>query len=752
MVATKQVCVMCGEKRNKLPSSWTLNDYSAYCGSCWQTVVCASCGHHDPKGALRKGRWECRPCQHSKKGRNAVSSLQETCHKLILKDCGADPEREIAVGAHATTRAEMGEVLGGSVAAASTDDQKEEEDDMVEIDEGEDIVAPLSRFQTGSKKHGEKVRDDSLQRHVVVLLDMSGSMRIQDVSSDGESFREASEAAFLSRFEAALSCARRFIVKHAQGERANDLFSVVAFSDESTIACSAVDAATASKALESEIIRPCGQTLYCVALDAAANVLAQKPNVDGHVVLLSDGRPADTKRALEVFQQKFVSHQCASVRIHGIAFGETVESFTPLQQLTCISGGSFTLASCSLRRLCAAFDSVSSTITATRSSASAGSLADEWELHDGEECSPKQQHTKLRTLRIATFEPAELGAFGRRGVFRFQAARIAYRYDGKEYHEQRWNASEVIRRISPCMRGGMRLVYGFRDPMVLADDNSWMVAKSSRYSDEALNDRRSVETHAKSTAVAQFFATTFNERVRAAAGLSKKARVPSVFFVPCFMYERQPGTLTACGSASFCSSAEVDEPHWFAGERYLPGVFLKYNSNNGWVNEDNLRHHEALQAFLHFSFDASGGALLVSDLQGVARDAEVLLTDPQVLSKERAFGAGDLGPAGMAASLCAHRCGPTCRLLGLRPLASSALQRLAGGTAPLLGRSSLRARGGSSEGSCGSWERLTGASEGRGAEWELLSDGGCSGAGVVRERSNCSAVSNSSWVRLPSAA
>merc|ERR1712232_1054125 len=82
---------------------------------------------------------------------------------------------------------------------------------------------------------------------------------------------------------------------------------------------------------------------------------------------------------------------------------------------------------------------------------------------------------------------------------------------------------------------------------------------------------------------------------------------------------------------------------------------------------------DAVQALLHFTFDASNGKLLLADLQGVARDAEVWLTDPQVLSCACTFGPGDLGIKGMRACLMAHRCGPTCLALGLKPLSITAL-------------------------------------------------------------------------------
>merc|ERR1719491_2555431 len=104
---------------------------------------------------------------------------------------------------------------------------------------------------------------------------------------------------------------------------------------------------------------------------------------------------------------------------------------------------------------------------------------------------------------------------------------------------------------------------------------------------------------------------------------------------------------------------------------------MKYNSNNGYVGDASLLHHDVVQAFLHFTFMASGGALAVTDLQGVARETEVLLTDPQVVTVSGdTFGPGDLGARGLKACLAAHRCGPTCRKLGMKPISRSLLRQL----------------------------------------------------------------------------
>jgi hypothetical protein len=270
----------------------------------------------------------------------------------------------------------------------------------------------------------------------------------------------------------------------------------------------------------------------------------------------------------------------------------------------------------------------------------------------------------------------------------------------------------------------MRLVYGFRDSQAVPEEDGWMVAKCSRFLDERFNTQEVVEAHAKSTAVARFYASRFNRQVRKAtqqAGLTH----PAVLFVQCFAYTVEGDCLPG-------------EPQHFAAERFLPGAFLKYNSNNGYVDEGVSRHSDTVQALSHFTFEASAGELMVADLQGVAREGEVLLTDPQVLSREAAFGPGDLGPLGTRRCMTAHRCGPTCRLLGLTPVAASTLRRLTK-------EGAHRTRCGLVDsGTSADWELL---SEKSGGSWEQLSD--CrlltaAPSGIVAS----SQSSTSSWAAL----
>lgn len=598
-----------------------------------------------------------------------MQAMQEVCHRLILNDDGC------ATASGHPTRVMVGELLsepGNNNAGEDVDD-----------DEEQDEVAPLPAM-----KKVAPLQVQQEQSHIVLLLDASGSMRTSDVEAQDS-------AEMVRRVDAALACAKDFVTQHAR-VNPNDLFSVAVFAEQVTPLCAVCSASAAVQALDITELQVIGGTRFLPALRHAQECLEGRGSAVGHVVLLSDGRPADTKDALHAFQDAFVWGCLSSTHLHGIAFGSTVESFAPLQQLASISGGTFALSGCSARGLCGAFASVSSSITSFKESTQQG-----------------RSSSRLAALRV-DYEPPELvGVFGKKGVVRFNAVRASFRFDGQVFEKQEWDMGLVQRRQRPCMRGGMRLVFGFSDLRVVdASAGGWMVAKQSRFADPALNARPVVETHAKSTAVARHFAMLFDKRAKEVS-----MEVPALVFLPCFMYTIEDSAFKEVAA--------------FTAERYLPGAFLKYNSNNGYVSEEPIRHHDVMQAFLHFSFIASGSRFAVTDLQGVARESEVLLTDPQVLTLAGgAFGPGDLGVRGLKACLASHRCGPTCRHLGLTPISGPVLRQLeAHGPKRLPGRT----QSGPSEASSGSWEQV-----GEGGFGEM----------VWEDDARSSYTSGSSWVHV----
>mmetsp|Transcript_103400 Transcript_103400/g.183264 ORF Transcript_103400/g.183264 Transcript_103400/m.183264 type:complete len:367 (+) Transcript_103400:485-1585(+) len=105
-------------------------------------------------------------------------------------------------------------------------------------------------------------------------------------------------------------------------------------------------------------------------------------------------------------------------------------------------------------------------------------------------------------------------------------------------------------------------------------------------------------------------------------------------------------------------------------EPFLPGRFVKVNSNNGWTMPSFLGWNtEVPQAFSHWTWVQSGETCLVCDLQGVQNDEEWMFTDPAIhsLSGER-FGLTDLGKRGINAFFASHQCNSLCKHLPRPPV------------------------------------------------------------------------------------
>ncbi|MES1909881.1 MAG: hypothetical protein MHM6MM_002568 [Cercozoa sp. M6MM] len=99
-----------------------------------------------------------------------------------------------------------------------------------------------------------------------------------------------------------------------------------------------------------------------------------------------------------------------------------------------------------------------------------------------------------------------------------------------------------------------------------------------------------------------------------------------------------------------------------AVEPYITGKYRKHNNNYGFVDE---AERSTPQAFSHFSYESSGRALLICDVQGVSD----LYTDPQIHSRDgEGFGKGNMGLRGFERFVMSHKCNAICAYLRLPPI------------------------------------------------------------------------------------
>ncbi|KAL6048918.1 Alpha-type protein kinase domain-containing protein [Balamuthia mandrillaris] len=98
----------------------------------------------------------------------------------------------------------------------------------------------------------------------------------------------------------------------------------------------------------------------------------------------------------------------------------------------------------------------------------------------------------------------------------------------------------------------------------------------------------------------------------------------------------------------------------------------KFNSNTGWVSDDDVPWHRVMQALSHFSYHASGGQFVLCDLQGGVYSNGVVLSDPVILSRTRRYGLTDLGPEGISSFFSTHCCNEFCRSSWATPVDQNA--------------------------------------------------------------------------------
>ena len=209
----------------------------------------------------------------------------------------------------------------------------------------------------------------------------------------------------------------------------------------------------------------------------------------------------------------------------------------------------------------------------------------------------------------------------------------------------KWN-SEPVRLLVETVSGG-------RHPC-LPTARQWTSCSnaSSRKCSKKARTRLSARGEAMTQMVAEDYSQQFN-KLAASKGLPQR-----LGFVPVSVVDIPAS-----------QRGEPDETCSF--EPYLPGEYVKYNDNDGHAEVED----ETASAFCFFTYHVSGGALVITDIQGVGS----FYTDPQIHTIDgEGFGAGNLGERGIERYLLMHRHSLLCEQLGLpNPDASLTDEQLA---------------------------------------------------------------------------
>lgn len=104
---------------------------------------------------------------------------------------------------------------------------------------------------------------------------------------------------------------------------------------------------------------------------------------------------------------------------------------------------------------------------------------------------------------------------------------------------------------------------------------------------------------------------------------------------------------------------------FYSSEDFVPGSFTKWTNNAGIVNEED--YATALNAFSHWTYQATNKYLIVTDLQGFKNDDVYVLTDPAITCTEdwERFSSTNLAIKGVEKFFKSHQCNQICRDLHL---------------------------------------------------------------------------------------
>ena len=196
----------------------------------------------------------------------------------------------------------------------------------------------------------------------------------------------------------------------------------------------------------------------------------------------------------------------------------------------------------------------------------------------------------------------------------------------------------------PFSEGALRYAYYLYDKEVEMN----FVAKLDKIITGDRNNLKGYSRELESIAICQHISNEFDERI---VNLIPKDQTNILLnYIHSYIYE-------------ITSRSKLNKYNkYYYVENYLPGKYIKYNNNAGWVTDNIAEQTLVAQAFSHFSYQFTQGYLMIVDLQGVGG----LLTDPQIhCLDEDKFGVGNSGYIGFIRFFLTHNCNKYCKALGL---------------------------------------------------------------------------------------
>ena len=201
--------------------------------------------------------------------------------------------------------------------------------------------------------------------------------------------------------------------------------------------------------------------------------------------------------------------------------------------------------------------------------------------------------------------------------------------------------------------GGFRKAFRASSKNALFQNNTWVLKKYHDSAQQLVNDlgtdfesqaRKSVQMHCLSRHLAQAFEQLCNETIES--------------FGPAFRYNKVYYGLHGTQHVTI--------------EEYIDGEFEKYVNNTGVVYCIGEMREKA-EAFVHFTWERSGGNFMILDIQGagyVLSDLEIAtigLRDKEGdASSEFYFCMGNLSGHAIRAFQAHHKCNKICKTLGFK--------------------------------------------------------------------------------------